>query len=571
MIHIGPMVLLFLAVASCWTAQAAGRRTLPVVPLPAVVEIHRGSFRLSESTCIRADQDVAATAELLAGQLRKTTRYSLPVISNRSGRKGGKDIFLSLESAPGRSPESYTLMVSSSGVAIRASGKAGLFYGTQTLLQLLPPQVLSNRPEPHMKWTVPAVRIEDQPRFPWRGFMLDVSRHFFTKDEVRHVLDLMALHKLNMLQLHLVDGVGWRVEIKKYPRLTEVGAWRKGIGWGLDPKSSTAYREDGWYGGYYTQQDVRELVAYAADRHITIVPEIEMPGHCRSAMAAYPEFSCSGQPNNTEPDGTIVPGVYCPGKEQTFRFLEDVLGEIVELFPGKYVHIGGDEVRTTFWEQCPLCQARMKSEGLKNPHELQSYLIGRIERFLASKDRTLVGWSEIAKGGLAENAVVMDWIGGGLEAASAGHDVVMSPQKHCYLDYYQSTNRAAEPPAFDACLPLEAAYGFEPIPPSLPVERRSHILGLQGNLWTEHVASMKHAEYMMFPRLSALAEVGWSPEKSRDYAAFLKRLKAHLERLNSMGVTYRKLDSKAGNEKKLAASGGENQNGPGKKETSVSR
>jgi hexosaminidase len=425
-------------------------------------------------------------------------------------------------------------------VAVRAKGSAGLFYGVQSLLQLLPPEVFSTQVAQRVAWTIPCLKIQDQPRFKWRGFMLDVSRHFFSKTEIERVLEMMALHKLNVFHWHLVDDQGWRIEIKKYPKLTEVGAWRTGVGFKLDPKSTTAYGPDGRYGGYYTQEETREIVAYAQARHITIVPEIEMPGHSSAALSAYPQLSCFGGPYNTDMSSGIFKGIYCAGSDEPFAFLQDVLAEVMELFPGSFIHIGGDEVPKDNWKKCPKCQDRMKAEGLKNERELQSYFIRRIERFINERGRRVIGWSEIAEGGLPEHAAIMDWIGGGVEAARAGHDVVMSPTKYCYLDAYQSTNRANEPKAMGGFLPLEQVYSFEPFPSDLEPEFRRHILGGQGNLWTEYIPNLKQAEYMALPRLSALAEVLWSPSGLRDYEDFTRRLQMQYRRFDTLGVSYRK-------------------------------
>jgi hexosaminidase len=425
-------------------------------------------------------------------------------------------------------------------VEVRGTDAAGVFYGVQTLLQLLPPQVFSRSRLSEASWLIPAVEILDEPRFAWRGLLLDVARHFYSKEQVKQILDLMALHKLNRFQVHLTDDQGWRVEIKKYPRLTEVAAWRKSIGFGLDPKASTAYGPDGRYGGFYTQADIRELVAYAQSRHITIVPEIEMPGHASGALTAYPEYSCFGGPYNTDQGGGVFAGVYCPGQERTFEFLSNVVAEVVSLFPGKYFHIGGDEVPKDNWQKCPRCQARIKEEGLKNEHELQSYFVRRMEKIVNAHQRALVGWSEIREGGLAPNAVIMDWIGGGLESAQSGHDVVMTPTQFCYFDYYQSTNTAAEPRAIGGHVPLPKVYAFEPMPAQLPAQYRGHILGAQANLWTEYIAAFDHLQYMLFPRLCALAEVTWSPAAARDFTGFSSRLPTHLRRLDQLGVNYRK-------------------------------
>ena len=390
-----------------------------------------------------------------------------------------------------------------------------------------------------MDWQIPCVEIEDQPRFKWRGLMLDVARHFFTKEEVKQVLDAMALHKMNTFHWHLVDDQGWRIEIKKYPRLTQVGAWRKEIGFKLDPKASTAYGPDGRYGGFYTQADIREVVAYAQARHITIVPEIEMPGHSTAALMAYPQFSCTGGPFNTDLPGGVFDGVYCAGNEETFVFVENVLTEVMALFPGKYIHVGGDEVTTDNWENAPNARPGCNSEGLKNGKELESYFIRRVEKIVNAHGHTLIGWSEIREGGLAQNAAVMDWIGGAVEAARAGHDVVMTPLKDCYLDHYQSQDQSNEPHAIGGYLPLNEVYAFEPMPANLEPQYQSHILGAQGNCWTEYMPSLKHVEYMVFPRLCALSEVVWSPKDARNWDDFTQRLQVDLRRLDELGVNYR--------------------------------
>jgi hexosaminidase len=505
------------------------------------MERRQGAFELRPEARILVDSTSQETGQYLAGQLRKSTGYQLPVVAQTEALATKRNILLTTQGAKsGLGAEGYELGVSPDGVIIRAPAAAGLFYGVQSLLQLFPPEIFAPKPVPMIKWTVPGVEIEDQPRFPWRGLLLDVSRHFFNKAEIKQLLDAMALHKLNTFHWHLVDDQGWRIEIRKYPRLTQVGAWRKSIGFKLDPKASMAYGADGRYGGYYTQADVREIVAYAQARHITIVPEIEMPGHASAALAAYPEFSCSGGPYSTDAGAGVFAGVYCSGKEETFAFLQDVLAEICELFPGKYIHIGGDEVPKQNWRDCPRCQARMRQEGLKTEPELEAYFVRRIGEFLNARGRTLIGWSETREGGLVRNAVLMDWIGGGAEAAGAGHDVVMSPNTHCYFDYYQSRDRAAEPRATAAFLPLEKVYSLEPIPTDLDPQYEAHILGAQGNIWTEYIPSLKQVEYMAFPRLCALAEVVWSPKPSRDWEDFARRLPTHCRRLDRMQINYRR-------------------------------
>jgi len=512
-----------------------------LIPLPQKMECRDGAFTLQAKTRILTDATSRETGKYLVERLGKATGYNLETAATTKAQPGKGTILLTTKDAnPGLGAEGYELIVTADSVVVRAGKSAGLFYGVQSLLELMPPEVFAAKPVVGMDWKIPCVQIEDQPRFKWRGFMLDVARHFFTKDEVKQMLDVLALHKINTFHFHLTDDQGWRIEIKKYPRLTQVGAWRKDAGFGLDPKASTAYGPDGRYGGYYTQDDIRELVAYARAKHITIVPEIEMPGHASAALAAFPELSCNGGPYSPNAEGGVFAGVYCAGKDETFEFLQNVLAEVRQLFPGQYIHIGGDEVPKDNWQKCPRCQARMKQEGLKTEHELQSYFVRRIEKFVNAQGRNLIGWSEIREGGLAQNAVVMDWIGGAVEAASAGHDVIMSPTGFCYLDYYQSTNHATEPKAIGGYLPLSKVYSFEPMPESLDAQYQSHILGGQGNLWTEYVPNFKHAEFMAFPRLCALAEVTWSPKASRNWDDFTRRLQTQFQRFDQLGVNYRK-------------------------------
>jgi hexosaminidase len=537
------LVVSFFISASALAAEPA------LIPAPQEMQSQEGVFALHSNTKILANAAAKPAAAFLAEHLRHGTGFGFTVRS--PGKSTAGNILLTTEgSEPALGAEGYELTVTPDSVLIRAPADAGLFYGVETFLQLLPPEVLAAKPVADAKWEAPCVRIKDQPRFPWRGLMLDVSRHFFTPREVEQVLDSMALHKLNTFHWHLVDDQGWRIQINKYPRLTEVGAWRTAIKFGLDPKASTAYGPDGRYGGYYTQADIRDIVRYAAARHITIVPEIEMPGHSSAALAAYPQYSCTGGPFSTDHDGGVFPGVYCAGNDGTFEFLQNVLSEVFDLFPGKYVHVGGDEVPTTAWEKCPKCQARKKAENLTSDRQLESYFIQRIEKFINAHGKTLIGWSEIREGGLAQNAVVMDWIGGATEAATAGHDVVMTPQKYCYLDHYQSRDHAKEPKAIGGFLPLAEVYSFEPVPANLPAQFQSHILGPQGNLWTEYVPNIKHAEYMIFPREAAMAEVGWSSKDSRNFDDFLRRLQTDQRRLDEMGVNYRKNPTDTGETQK---------------------
>ncbi len=532
----GKLFLTIVIVLAGTLAQAAP--VTPIIPAPANAESRPGTFQLSASSRIITERELKATAELLASRLRAATGCPLRIKSSGTAASTN-DITLTTGGAdPSLGAEGYSLSVTPGGVTVRATTATGIFYGSQSLLQLFPPEIFSTKSQ-EMPWTIPAVEISDAPRFAWRGFMLDVSRHFFTPTEVKQVLDLMALYKLNTFHWHLVDDQGWRIQIKKYPRLTEVGAWREGIGFGLEPQSATAYGKDGRYGGFYTQRDIREIVAYAAQRHITVVPEIEMPGHSSAALTAYPQFACPGVKVSIPTSGGIYTGVYCAGNDATFTFLDHILSEVAPLFPGKFLHIGGDEVVKSNWMSCALCQQRMKTEGLKSEHELQSYFIRRVETLVNAHGKRLIGWSEIREGGLAPQAALMDWIGGGAESAGSGHDVVMTPTRYCYFDHYQSTNHNAEPRSIGGYLPLESVYQFDPVPPKLAPELQSHVLGGQANLWTEYVPNLRHVEYMMFPRLAALAEVDWSPIKLRDWDGFKARAALNEKRLDALGVNYR--------------------------------
>jgi hexosaminidase len=528
----------FLCVA---TAVATDTKLPALIPQPAQMEVQSGMFELTAKTEITFGGG-EAEAQTLATALRTATGFKLPVSPVGSLSKRREiTILLSSSLLEKLGVEGYTLTVTPKYICISAATEAGLFYGGRTLLQLLPPEIFPTNVVRDSNWQISCVKITDQPRFGWRGLMLDVSRHFFKKDEVKQLLDTMALHKLNTFHWHLADDNGWRIEIKKYPKLTSVGAWRSGVGFGLASNSTTAYGMDGRYGGFYTQDDIREVVAYAQKRHITIVPEIEIPGHATAALTAYPQFSCSGGPFTIPLKGGVFNGIYNPANDETFKFLDDVLAEVFQLFPGKYIHIGGDEVPKDTWKNSLECQALMKREGLKSEEELQSWFIRRIEKSINAHGRTMIGWSEILQGGLAQNATVMDWIGGGREAASQGHDVVMTPTSHCYFDFYQSPDLATEPRAasWGGVLSLEKVYSFEPIPAKLAPEFQKHILGAQGNVWTEYIPNLKQVEYMTFPRLSALAEVTWSPKNARNFDDFTRRLKVDEQRLDQLGVSYR--------------------------------
>lgn len=535
--------------------SAADTSSLALIPLPQKVDRLDGEFELTPLTRIYTDRASEKTGEFLAQKLRPATGYPLEVHWQAFSSKPPEGaIYLTTKGADaGLGAEGYELTASAGSVVIRAPQQAGVFYGTQTLRQLLPTDIFSTNVVAKTEWPVPGVHIRDWPRFKWRGILLDVSRHFFSKSEVETKLDEMALYKLNTFHWHLVDDDGWRIEIKKYPKLTEVGAWRmrpqlKRIEGSKETTAHPAWMAPsadkfdvgGRYGGYYTQDDIREVLAYAAARHIMIVPEIEMPGHSSAALAAYPEYSCYGGPYHTDRDLNAHEGIYDPANEQTFQFLDGVLKEVFHLFPSPYIHIGGDEVRKDYWMHSPDCQALMQREGLKDGNELQSWFLKRMEKYVNAHGKKMIGWSEILQGGLAPSATVMDWIGGGLEAASQGHDVIMTPEKDCYLDHYQSTNLLTEPLAIGGYLPLQNMYAFEPVPDKLPEAMQSHVLGAQGNVWTEYIASQQHLDYMIFPRACALAEVTWSARDARNWDDFQQRLATDEKRLDELNVNYRR-------------------------------
>jgi hexosaminidase len=522
---------------------------LALIPEPQKVQQLDGTFTLTPFTTIYADRPSLKTAELLAERLRQSTGYPLEVHWKMSSSAPENAIWLTTKNANSQlGAEGYDLTVAVNGVVIRAPTQAGLFYGDQTLLQLLPPEIFSTNVV-NVDWTTPCVQIEDWPRFQWRGLMLDVSRHFYNKAEVEALLDEMSLYKLNRFHWHLVDDQGWRIEIKKYPLLTQIGAWRDQLNFVRPDGQLHAhpawikpgpdkYAPDRSYGGFYTQKDIREIVAYAAARHIMIVPEIEMPGHSSAALSAYPQFSVGGA---TPPDGIPrkPPGIYDPSNEGTYVFLDNILSEVFKLFPGPYVHVGGDEVQKKYWHNSPACQALMQKEGLQNEDELQSYFEKRMEAFIDAHHKILIGWSEILKGGLGTNAVVMDWIGGGKQAAEAGHDAIMTTESYYYLDHYQSTNHVTEPRAIGGYTPLKATYTYNPIPADLSPQSQSHILGVQANLWTEYVMSFAHVQYMVFPRECALAETGWSAWDTHNWDDFQRRILADEKRQDELGVNFR--------------------------------
>jgi hexosaminidase len=532
-------------IAAAALIAGAQDTTLSLIPRP--VHVTRGStvFVLAPGTVVVTDRDTRQIGQQLADWLGPATGYRLPVTA--SPGSATRVVSLRLDPALARlGDEGYRLSVTPSRITIRAFRPAGAFYAAQTLRQLLPAEIFREAPVAGVPWTVPAVEIEDMPRFGWRGAHLDVSRSFMPKEFVKKYIDLLALHKLNRFHWHLTDDQGWRIEIKKYPRLTSVGAWRSQslVGVQHDYADTSQWVYDRIpHGGYYTQDDVREIVAYAAARFITVVPEIEMPGHAQAAIAAYPWLGNTGAQLEVLTHWGVDENILNPS-DSAIHFMQDVLTEVLTLFPGHWVHTGGDEAPKNQWQASPVAQARIKALGLHTENELQSWLTAQMSQFLATRGRALIGWDEILEGGmegLAPNAVVMSWRGieGGIAAAQAGHDVVMTPTSNTYFDYYQSQNRTAEPLAIGGFLPLDSVYAYEPVPASLTPEQGAHVLGTQGQIWTEYQRNPRNVEYMVFPRLVALAEVAWTPREQKNFADFSSRLDRHLLRLGILDVNYR--------------------------------
>ena len=515
-------------------------KDLAVIPQPESVDPGKGSFRFTKETVFVIDPALMPARLPFLEQFEKASgfRFSVQKVALLTN-------YVVIDTDTSLPKEGYTLTVNSKEIIIKAGGYNGALYALETLRQLLPKEFESTTPV-KTDWAVPAVTITDAPQYAWRGLMLDVSRHFFPKEYILKTLDRMAMLKLNTFHFHLVDNEGWRIEIKKYPKLTEIGAWRvdqEDKLWNeRTPNSANAFANPATapkkYGGFYTQEDIKEIVAYASARGITVIPEIEMPAHAMSAIAAYPKLSCHKRPIGV-PSGAVWPitDIYCAGQEETFTFLEDVLTEVMELFPSKYIHVGGDEATHTEWEKCLKCQARMKDHHLKDVHQLQSYFIKRIGDFLVSKGRSLVGWDEIMDGGLANNAVVMNWRGieVGKKALEQGNPVVLTSD--CYIDNYQGLPDY-EPQANGGYLPLKTLYHYSLEKENLSPALQKNILGTQANLWAEHVGSTEHSEYMLFPRLLALAEISWTTDNLKNWDNFINRTQAFMKRLDVMKVNY---------------------------------
>jgi hexosaminidase len=512
-----------------------------VLPKPRSAMAAPGTFKITPKTVICADKRSAKIGELFAELLAPALGQTLAAVIGPAKKNC---IGLSIGRLPGGlGDEGYRVVVSRDSVQLSAKTTRGLVWAIQTFRQLLPVEIYRSKRQAGISWQLPCGTIEDYPRFKWRGMMLDCSRHFMPLDFVRKWIDLLSIHKMNTFHWHLTDDQGWRLEIKKYPKLTEIGAWRKEtlIGHALSKEKHRYDREP--HGGFYTQHEVREVVQFAARRGITVVPEIELPGHSQAAIAAYPELGNITDPVEVWTSWGINANVLNV-EESTIQFYQDILREVMELFPSPYIHIGGDEVLKDQWKASGRAQARITGLGLKDEHDLQSWFIRRMDQFLIAHGRKLVGWDEILEGGLADNAVVMSWRGeeGGIAAATAGHDVVMTPQKSVYFDHYQSEDTEDEPLAIGGFTPIEKVYAYEPVPAELDAKAAARVQGAQANLWTEYVPGPSHAEYMAYPRACALAEIVWSPKENRALSTFLRRLKHHLKRLKALRVNYRPLD-----------------------------
>ncbi|NML23547.1 beta-N-acetylhexosaminidase [Pseudoflavitalea sp. G-6-1-2] len=539
---------LLMAITCC---AAASAQTVNIIPQPVSVKTGKGQFTVSPSTVLVVqDEGDRKAADFLNKYLRQYYGFSLPVKkqATKNAIRFNTRKFI-------RKPDNdaYSFSSTPAGVSIDGDTYEGTFYGMQTLIQLLPLTKSKSL-------AIPAVSIQDEPRFGYRGMMLDCSRHFFDLAFVKKYIDYLALHKFNYFHWHLTDDQGWRIEIKKYPELMSKGAWRNGTVIGRYPGTGN---DNEHYGGYYTQEQVKEIVQYAADRHITVVPEIEMPGHASAAITAYPDLSCFPETPTKAyypkecawaGDSTgkqvvqswgVYADVFCAGKENTFKFLQDVIDEILPLFPSQYIHVGGDECPKSNWQKCAKCQQRMKENNLKDEHELQSYFIQRMEKYINEKGKTLIGWDEILEGGLAPNAWVMSWRGekGGIEAAKQHHNVIMTPTDYVYFDYNQT--KKEDSVTIGGYINLEKVYGYNPVPKELTAEEGKFIVGAQANLWTEYVTNPGKVEYMVFPRMTALSEVLWTPLEKKNWPAFEKKLKTQYKRYDRWGSDYHKEHFKA--------------------------
>jgi len=516
----------FLLIVSFFAIVSLAAQDISIIPKPAVLVPGKGVFRLSPSTRIRMEgSGLQSSVDFLNDYLQKFYGFKLSMA--RSSDKSNL-LVLNFERMDYPIAGAYHLDVSQNSVSIAGDNEQGVFYGIQTLVQLLPVH-------PSSALEIPQVKIEDNPRFAYRGLHLDAGRHFFSADFIKKYIDFIALHKMNYFHWHLTEDQGWRIEVKKYPMLTRTGSCRNGTIIGRYPgKGNDSIR----YCGYYTQEEIKDVIKYAAARYITIIPEIEMPGHASAALASYPYLGCTGGPYQVQQTWGVFNDVYCAGNDSTFAFLQDVLDEVIALFPSKYIHIGGDECPKTSWKKCPKCQKRIKDNGLKDEHELQSYFIQRMEKYLNSKGKQIIGWDEILEGGLAPNATVMSWRGekGGIAAAQQHHTVIMTPSTYVYFDYAQKRNEDSV--VIGGYLPVENVYNYEPLPNSLNEAEQKYIIGAQANVWTEYMGNIPKVEYMIFPRLSALSEVLWSPKNLRDWSDFEKRLTVQFKRYDLWKTNY---------------------------------
>lgn len=529
---------LALACASCTAEKEANYQ---VIPLPQEVSLtQENPFKLNENVLIAYPENNALlqrNAEFLSEYIQQATNYAPKTKAIAAGEQVKNAIILGLDPSIANK-EGYVLTTTPEGINLNGQTENGVFYGIQTLRKSIPAEAKE------ATILIPAGEIKDEPRFSYRGMHLDVGRHFFPKEFMKKYIDLLALHNMNTFHWHLTDDQGWRIEIKKYPKLTEIGSQRSRTVIGRN----TQEYDNTPYGGFFTQEEAKEIVKYAQERYITVIPEVDLPGHMLAALAAYPEMGCTGGPYEVCPRWGIFEDVLCIGNDQTMQFLEDVMSEIIEIFPSKYVHIGGDEAPRTRWEKCPKCQARIKAEGLKADKNhtaedrLQSYCMTRIEEFLNSKGRQIIGWDEILEGDVAPNATVMSWRGmeGGIKAAQLGHDVIMTPTSFCYFDYYQTADTKDEPLGIGGYVPIEKVYSLEPVPAVLTEEQSKHILGAQANLWTEYIHSSEHVEYMVLPRMAALAEVQWTQPEKKDFKDFTKRLARLMKFYQRDGFNYAK-------------------------------
>ncbi len=505
-----------------------------IIPKPSEVEIKSGELVVEPEIYLIINENCAGATKVKSYVMDFLSKsYKVDDVPEK--QRDGTNIFMSV--AGEGNPESYELTISDIGIEIVSPGYAGLFMGFQTLRQLFPPEIESGAKLENVK--LPYLKITDEPRFKYRGMHLDVCRHFFSVDDVKSYIDMLAMHKFNVFHWHLTDDQGWRIEIKALPELTRIGSQRSGT---LIKKNWGEY-DNIPYGGYYTQDQIKEIVKYAEDRFITVIPEIEMPGHALAALAGYPELGCTGGPYEVCKTWGVFDDVFCAGNENTYKFLETVIDEVCELFPNSpYIHVGGDECPKTSWETCAKCQNKIKEEGLADEHELQSYLIQRMEKYIISKGKRIIGWDEILEGGLAPDATVMSWRGeeGAIAAATQNHDAIMTPGGYCYFDHYQSEDVDNEPFAIGGFTNCEKIYSWNPIPDTLTTEQAKHIIGVQANLWTEYIIDLNQIEYMVLPRMAALSEIAWSTNKDESYAAFKKRLQPMFLRYEKAGYNYAK-------------------------------